>query len=120
MVLVNVETGESALVHLVDWNLTDTQYSELGKLSRGPYKLYTMCGGRGVLNSKWLMDDKVSDFRKRFGECCGGEIVDFQDLKLDTGHFHWSMSYDTDMKLIKTYSRKDNKVREFDLNKISQ
>ena len=116
VVLQNTDTGEAYLAHLSDWNLSESQYDEMGKLPQGKYSLSVVIGKFSRVTKDLLLNEDISEFQKRFREATnGGEILYLSDVVVDSGDMHWSMVYDPNKKVIKVFTRKDNKVREYPL-----
>ncbi|HBP50801.1 MAG: hypothetical protein US68_C0017G0018 [Candidatus Shapirobacteria bacterium GW2011_GWE1_38_10] len=114
VVLHNVDTGEAYLAHLSDWNLSESQYEEMNKLSKGKYKLLVLVGKESRVTKDSLMKKEISEFQERFRQTTqGGEIVSSTDIVVDSGDRHWSMAYDPKLKVAKVFTRKGNMVREY-------
>lgn len=112
IVIQNESSPESYLLHLSDDRPTDKDYEEMDKLTPGEYTITFVIGGMSRVSKDTLTNKSISYFLHNF-EKNGRKSKINDQIVVPSGNEHWSLSYDSEDKKIKVFTRKDKMVREY-------
>lgn len=104
------------LAHIDEWQMNDRMYDMIKELPGGQYSATFFVGTIGRAGADIVTDPKTSRFMSVFSGGGKRTLKVNPDVRVDSGDYHWWLSYDPKLKKAKIVTKMDKMIREFNIS----
>lgn len=115
VVIQDSNSDTAFLAHIDEWQMNDRMYDMIEELPGGQYSATFFVGTISRTGADIVTNPKLSRFPSVFSDGGKRTLKVNPDVRIDSGNYHWGLSYDPKLKKAKIVTKIDKMVKEFNI-----
>lgn len=115
IVIQNSNSDTALLAHIDEWQMNDRMYDMIEELPGGQYSATFFVGTISRTGVDVVTNPKISRFMSVFSGGGKRTLRVNPEIRVDSGSYHWGLSYDPKLKKAKIVTKIDKMIREFNI-----